>query len=86
MRQWEERLEILKHSCPGQGACGGMYTANTMATAIEALGTFFEFPIKDFDDCASFLLLTLFRLLHVVIAHLQISNRYVSSIFFIITR
>jgi dihydroxy-acid dehydratase len=35
----EERLEILKHSCPGQGACGGMYTANTMATAIEALGT-----------------------------------------------
>lgn len=36
----EERLEIVKHSCPGQGACGGMYTANTMATAIEALGTF----------------------------------------------
>jgi dihydroxy-acid dehydratase len=34
----EERLEILQHSCPGQGACGGMYTANTMATAIEALG------------------------------------------------
>jgi len=34
----EERQEIVKHSCPGQGACGGMYTANTMATAIEALG------------------------------------------------
>ena len=34
----EERLEITAHSCPGQGACGGMYTANTMATAIEALG------------------------------------------------
>ena len=34
----EERLEIVRHSCPGQGACGGMYTANTMATAIEALG------------------------------------------------
>mmetsp|Transcript_14398 Transcript_14398/g.20604 ORF Transcript_14398/g.20604 Transcript_14398/m.20604 type:complete len:664 (-) Transcript_14398:1132-3123(-) len=34
----EERVEILQHSCPGQGACGGMYTANTMATAIEALG------------------------------------------------
>ena len=33
-----ERLEITRHSCPGQGACGGMYTANTMATAIEALG------------------------------------------------
>jgi len=34
----EERQEIVQHSCPGQGACGGMYTANTMATAIEALG------------------------------------------------
>jgi len=30
--------EIVKHSCPGAGACGGMYTANTMASAIEALG------------------------------------------------
>ena len=30
--------EIIKHSCPGAGACGGMYTANTMASAIEALG------------------------------------------------
>ncbi len=30
--------EIIKHSCPGAGACGGMYTANTMAAAIEALG------------------------------------------------
>ncbi|MBN8681749.1 MAG: dihydroxy-acid dehydratase [Chitinophagales bacterium] len=29
---------IVKHSCPGPGACGGMYTANTMASAIEALG------------------------------------------------
>lgn len=34
----EERKEILQHACPGPGACGGMYTANTMATAIEALG------------------------------------------------
>ncbi|MCR9116758.1 MAG: dihydroxy-acid dehydratase, partial [bacterium] len=32
------RKEIVKRSCPGAGACGGMYTANTMATAIEALG------------------------------------------------
>jgi len=32
------RLEIVKKSCPGPGACGGMYTANTMAVAIEALG------------------------------------------------
>jgi dihydroxy-acid dehydratase len=30
--------EIIKHACPGAGACGGMYTANTMAAAIEALG------------------------------------------------
>ncbi len=30
--------EVLKHACPGQGACGGMYTANTMASAIETLG------------------------------------------------
>ena len=34
----EERREIVKRSCPGAGACGGMYTANTMASAIEALG------------------------------------------------
>jgi dihydroxy-acid dehydratase len=32
------RSEIVKRSCPGAGACGGMYTANTMATAIEAMG------------------------------------------------
>lgn len=30
--------DIEKHACPGQGACGGMYTANTMATAIESMG------------------------------------------------
>ncbi|QDV65018.1 dihydroxy-acid dehydratase [Crateriforma conspicua] len=34
----DERQEIVRRSCPGAGACGGMYTANTMATAIEALG------------------------------------------------
>ncbi len=32
------RVDIVKRSCPGPGACGGMYTANTMAVAIEALG------------------------------------------------
>ena len=32
------RKAIVKASCPGPGACGGMYTANTMASAIEALG------------------------------------------------
>ena len=30
--------EIIKNACPGAGACGGIYTANTMASAIEALG------------------------------------------------
>ncbi|EMJ88435.1 dihydroxy-acid dehydratase [Leptospira meyeri] len=30
--------EVIKNSCPGPGACGGMYTANTMATAIEVMG------------------------------------------------
>jgi len=34
----ETREDIVRHSCPGAGACGGMYTANTMAAAIEALG------------------------------------------------
>lgn len=34
----EDFKEVIKHSCPGAGACGGMYTANTMASAIEALG------------------------------------------------
>lgn len=33
-----EQQAIVRHSCPGPGACGGMYTANTMASAIEALG------------------------------------------------
>ena len=34
----KELSEVLHHACPGQGACGGMYTANTMASAIESLG------------------------------------------------
>jgi dihydroxy-acid dehydratase len=34
----EERQEIVRCSIPGAGACGGMYTANTMASAIEAMG------------------------------------------------
>jgi dihydroxy-acid dehydratase len=33
-----QRHSIVRHSCPGPGACGGMYTANTMASAIEAMG------------------------------------------------
>jgi dihydroxy-acid dehydratase len=35
----EDRLTAVeKHACPGAGSCGGMYTANTMSSAIEALG------------------------------------------------
>ncbi|NNF20145.1 MAG: dihydroxy-acid dehydratase [Flavobacteriaceae bacterium] len=34
----EEYKEVIQNACPGAGACGGMYTANTMASAIEALG------------------------------------------------
>jgi len=34
----DQRKAIVRHSCPGAGACGGMYTANTMASAIEAMG------------------------------------------------
>jgi dihydroxy-acid dehydratase len=52
------RSEIVEHSCPGAGACGGMYTANTMASAIEVLGmtlpysssTPAEDPLK-LDEC-----------------------------------
>src|SRR5207302_7796055 len=33
-----ELLEVEKHACPGVGSCGGMFTANTMSSAIEALG------------------------------------------------
>ncbi|KAK7469274.1 dihydroxy-acid dehydratase ilv3, variant 2 [Stygiomarasmius scandens] len=33
-----ERYNTIRHACPGPGACGGMYTANTMASAAEALG------------------------------------------------
>ena len=50
--------QIVRHSCPGAGACGGMYTANTMATAIEALGMSLPYsssiPAEDpakLDEC-----------------------------------
>jgi dihydroxy-acid dehydratase len=33
-----ELLEIERHACPGAGSCGGMFTANTMSSAIEAMG------------------------------------------------
>jgi dihydroxy-acid dehydratase len=34
----DQRFDVIRHACNGQGACGGMYTANTMATAIETMG------------------------------------------------
>jgi len=52
------RKQIVKKSCPGAGACGGMYTANTMASAIEALGMSLPYssstPAEDpgkLDEC-----------------------------------
>ncbi len=52
------RASIVRQACPGAGACGGMYTANTMATAIEALGMSLpdsaSIPAVDpakFDEC-----------------------------------
>src|ERR1041384_6568863 len=52
------RKDIIRYACPGAGACGGMYTANTMASAIEVLGmslpysssTPAEDPLK-LDEC-----------------------------------
>ena len=53
-----ERALIVRHSCPGPGACGGMYTANTMASAIEALGMSLPFSsstpaesVEKRDEC-----------------------------------
>ncbi|KAG7995576.1 hypothetical protein I3843_01G116400 [Carya illinoinensis] len=54
----EQRKIVVHNSCPGAGACGGMYTANTMASAIEAMGmtlpysssTPAEEPLK-LDEC-----------------------------------
>ena len=54
----EQRQAIVRKSCPGAGACGGMYTANTMASAIEALGMSLPYsasiPAEDpdkIDEC-----------------------------------
>jgi dihydroxy-acid dehydratase len=54
----DTREDIVRHACPGAGACGGMYTANTMAAAIEALGMSLPYssstPAEDpakLDEC-----------------------------------
>jgi dihydroxy-acid dehydratase len=54
----ESRSDIVRHACPGAGACGAMYTANTMASAIEALGMSLPYsastPAEDpgkLDEC-----------------------------------
>ncbi|MBI2095045.1 MAG: dihydroxy-acid dehydratase [Candidatus Omnitrophica bacterium] len=47
----EEFKEIECHACPGAGSCGGMYTANTMASAIEALGM--SLPYSSSQDAES---------------------------------
>jgi dihydroxy-acid dehydratase len=52
------RQDVVRHACPGAGACGGMYTANTMASAIEAMGMTLPYsssiPAEDpakLDEC-----------------------------------
>jgi dihydroxy-acid dehydratase len=54
----QQRRQIVRNACPGAGACGGMYTANTMASAIEALGMSLPYsastPAEDpakLDEC-----------------------------------
>jgi dihydroxy-acid dehydratase len=56
----EARLDIVRSACPGPGACGGMYTANTMASAIEALGMSLPYSsstpavdLNKLDECFS---------------------------------
>jgi len=56
----EDFKGVVKNACPGAGACGGMYTANTMASAIEALGMSLPFsssnPAKSqekLNECAA---------------------------------
>ncbi|KAJ6263278.1 dihydroxy-acid dehydratase ilv3 [Drechslerella dactyloides] len=46
------RFDIIRHACPGQGACGGMYTANTMATAIESMGMTLPYSSSNPADSA----------------------------------
>ena len=67
----EERSQIVRDSCPGAGACGGMYTANTMASAIEVMGMTLPYsssiPAEDpakLDEChrAGFAVRTLVEL------------------------
>ena len=43
----EDFQGVIKNACPGAGACGGMYTANTMATAIEAMGMSLPFSASN---------------------------------------
>ena len=54
----KEYKKVIRNACPGAGACGGMYTANTMASAIEALGMGLPYSssnpavsIEKIEDC-----------------------------------
>ncbi|KAG1359593.1 dihydroxy-acid dehydratase, chloroplastic [Cocos nucifera] len=54
----DQRMNVVRNSCPGAGACGGMYTANTMASAIETMGMSLPYssstPAEDLlklDEC-----------------------------------
>src|SRR5690625_7221153 len=53
-----EMDHVLRHACPGAGACGGMYTANTMSSAIDTIGMsipyilFFSAPhLEQLKEC-----------------------------------
>lgn len=35
---YSEFQDVIRHACPGPGACGGMFTANTMSSALEVMG------------------------------------------------
>ena len=54
----KEYKKVIQNACPGAGACGGMYTANTMASTIEALGMALPYSssnpavsIEKIEDC-----------------------------------
>ncbi len=64
--------DVVRHSCPGPGACGGMYTANTMASAAEALGM--TLPYSSSTPAATSLKVEECRAVGVVMRELLTSN------------
>ncbi|KAJ3829979.1 dihydroxy-acid dehydratase [Lentinula raphanica] len=48
----EERYDVVRHACPGAGACGGMYTANTMSSSLEVLGMTLPYSSSTYFETA----------------------------------